>query len=181
MLFKTVKEYGQKSKRQRIDINKTDEIDADTKVIIFTEDEYKDFKQEVLDLQTEVLKLKSENNAITKINESYENQENNLKQIVEDVTNPIHEHYKKELKKKDDKIKELQTKLDAVEYQFNQYNLELNGLNGIEMVLLRRHKPMIKQYSATINTIIKSEKVDNNIVDADANSITGEEADHSKN
>ncbi len=175
MLFKQVKQYGA-DKRQRIDINKSDDIPpGDINVVIFTEDEYTDLKQDILDLQNEMQEIKNKNNTILEVKEhlesqieDYKNQQNNLKEIVRDVTEPI----RKELQKKDDKINELETKLDAIELKFNEYNLELNGLNGIEMILLRRHKSTIKEYSATINTIIKSNKIDKNIVDADVNTLT---------
>ena len=178
MLFKKVKEYGA-DKRQHIIINKSDNFPSGD-VVIFTEDEYQDFKQGILDLEDKIKTLENENSKLLALNDNYKNQEKNLKEIVEDVTAPIHENYKEDLKAKDDKINELQTKIDAVELKFNEYNLELNGLNGIEMLLLRRHKPMIKQYSATINTIIKSNKIDNTVVDADANSIPGEKQQNNK-
>lgn len=178
MLFKQVKEYGA-DKRQHIIINKSDNFPSGD-VVIFTEDEYKKYKQGILDLENKIKTLQIENSKLLALNENYKNQEKNLKDIVENVTAPIHETYQEDLKAKDDKINELETKLNAVELKFNEYNLELNGLNGIEMVLLRRHKPMIKQYSATINTIIKSNKVDNNIVDADANAIPGDKQQNNK-
>lgn len=178
MLFKEVKQYGA-DKRQHIIINKSDNFPSGN-VVIFTEDEYKDFKQGILDLEDKIKTLENENSKLTALNDNYKNQETNLKEIVENVTAPIHKTYKEDLEAKDDKINELQTKLDAVELKFNEYNLELNGLNGIEMVLLRRHKKMIKQYSGTINTIIKSVKVDNNSLEAEPQNNPGEKQHNNK-
>lgn len=177
MLFKQVKEY---TGRQRIDINKGDGMKKDTKVVIFTDDEYKQYKQDILDLQNNLIVLKNENEMLMELNanlesqiDDYKQQNSNLKEIVEDVTAPI----KEEVENKNNRIEELETKIDAMEMVCNDMNIDLSGLTTIEVLVLRRHKKMAKEFSASINMIVRKKK---NIVEADAQALPGDKQQNNK-
>ena len=136
MIIKQVKEY---SKRKRIEINKTDNIDAGAKVIILSENEYNQLLAKINDYD-----------AVKKENQILHNQENNLKKIVDDVTAPIYDQHQKELTSKDQQIKQLQIQLKALQTKTNQYNLDMQGLNVIDMVVLRKHKKLIADFNTAI-------------------------------
>ena len=57
MLFKEVKQY---SNRQRIDINKSDELTPGAEVVILTADEYADLKENLMELNNKVIAKDSE-------------------------------------------------------------------------------------------------------------------------
>ena len=136
MIIKQVKEY---SKRKRIEINKTDNIDAGAKVIILSENEYKELQNKVNDYD-----------ALLKENQILQKQENNLKEIIKDVTAPIYENHQKELENKDQQIKQLQVQLKLLQTKANQFNLDMQGLNIIELSILRKHKKLIQQFNTAI-------------------------------
>ena len=174
MIFKQVNEVGKKTIRQRIDINKGDNLETGTKVVLIPIDDYKkadaelsDLKNIILNTKNEIETLRSEN---TFLKQQMEKQELNLKEIVQDVTAPIHQHYKNELENKDKQIKQLQDKLDALEYRCIEYNLELTGFNGLELLVLRKHKNLAKQFNADIEMIIKNNQ---KIVGVDAEALPG--------
>lgn len=140
MLFKEVKEY---SKRQRVNITNNDELETGTKIVIMTLKEYNNFKSDVVDLQDQLRNLEKENQLL-------QNQEQNLKQLIHDVTTPIYENHKKELENKDNEIKQLTNELNTMKKVCSQYNLELTGLNIIDILILRKHKKLIKNFNSSI-------------------------------
>lgn len=164
-IIKRVKEYGE-NKRQRIDINKNDGLEADAEVVILLKDKYDAIKEDILELKAKVTARDSEL-AILK------DQEQNLKEIVEDVNAPIHEFYKKELKEKDNQIKRLEMQLKALEHKTNQHNLELMGLNLFEIAIMRKHKKLITDFNEDIALAVS----DPEIIDADAKAIPGDDDD----
>lgn len=125
MILKQVKEYSQ---RQRINLNKSDGFQNGDEVVILPREKYQELQAYKNEL--EILK----------------NQEQNLKQIIKDITAPIYENHQKELEIKDKEIKQLKMELKRIEAKTNQYNLELQGLNIIEILFLRKHKELIKKY-----------------------------------
>ena len=153
MLFKEVKEY---TNRQRININKDDNLKSDTKVIILTDDEYNTIKKDFKDLQDINIKLENENQIL-------KNQEQNLKEIIENVTAPIYENHKKDLEIKDNEIKQLNSQLNLLKKICNQFNLELMGLNTMDLLFRSKHKKLIKDF----NNRISIDNQDNKIVNAD--------------
>ena len=159
MIFKEVKEYSQ---RQRININIDDGLTPGAKVVILTNNEYDNIKNDVIELRNQVVTLQKENQIL-------QNQEQNLKQIIKDVTAPIYENHKKELENKDLKINELNNELNKVKARINQYNLELQGLNLIDIAILRKHKKLIKDFNSTISIANPGA----NIVEADLSAIPG--------
>ena len=151
MIIKQVKQY--KNSRPRIEINKKDNIPPGTDVAISLLQEYQDTKTEISNLKKSLDTLQKENSLLQQRCKDYEKQEVNLKKIVEDVTSPIHSHYKNELEKKDNELKALQDKFNALEHECINYNLELNGFNGFELIVMRKHKKMVKQFTGRVNTI----------------------------
>lgn len=135
MIIKQVKEY---SKRKRIEINKNDNIDAGAKVIILSENEYTELKNKLNDYD-----------ALLKENQILQKQENNLKEIIKDVTAPIYENHQKELTSKDNEIKQLQVQLKLLQTKANQFNLNMQGLNVID-IALRKHKKLIADFNTAI-------------------------------
>ena len=158
MIKKEVKAYG-KSQRQRIDFNKGDHLEVGQEVNILTNQEY----EELLECQSELQKVKNELIAM-------QNQEVNLKELIQDVTAPIYENHKKELENKDLQIKQLTNELNALQIKINQYNLDMQGLNLIDIAILRKHKKLIKDFNSTISFADKGA----NIVDVDAPAIPGD-------
>lgn len=146
MIIKQVKEY---SSRQRIDINKSDGINAGAEVVILSKMEYENLINENEKLTADSLKL-----------QAMETQEQNLKNIIENITTPIYENHKKELTAKDDKIKQLEHQLKSLQAKTNQYNLELMGLNFIDFVR-GKHKRAILEFDKTISLFVNADKLDN--------------------
>ena len=160
MIHKKVKEY---SNRQRIDLNKKDGFKADNEVVIMTADEYDGIKQNIINLTRQL--RSTENKLYAKEDEIqiYKDQEQNLKQIVEDVTAPIYANHQKELSKKDKEIKQLQLQLKTLQAKTNKYNLDMTGLNAIEILIFRKHKKLIHNFNDEIAVL----GVDPKIVDTE--------------
>ena len=133
MIVKQVKEY---SKRQRIDLNKSDKLTTGADVYILTENEYNKYKE----MENKFIALETEIQILQK-------QEHNLKDIIENVTAPIYKNHEKELKNKDNQIKELETQLKLCNSRNYQFNIDLQGLNLIDFVIFRKHKKLIKNYN----------------------------------
>ena len=176
MIIKKIKEYGNKTKRQRIDLNKSDGLTPGSEVVLIPVEKYNSIKQDILDLQNELMTARNESEMAMEVNanlekqiQSLKDQEINLRQIVEDVTAPIDEHYQNELKSKDDKIKELEFQLKSIKAKTNQYNLELMGLNIFDFAIFRKHKKLIHNFNDEI-TIVGD---DPNIIDADTKELPG--------
>lgn len=143
MIIKQVKEY---SNRQRIDINKSDGLSPGSEVVILSKSDYDSLNKNNRELTHKVTALSSEV-------EIYKDQERNLTEIVENVTAPIYENHKKELIKKDNQIKQLELQLKVMESKINQYNLELMGLNKLDIAIFGKHKKLIKNFSEDISII----------------------------
>lgn len=168
MIHKKVKEY---SNRQRIDLNKKDGLDADAEVVIMSASEYDGIKQNILNLTSQLRNTENKLNAKKDEIQIYKDQEQNLKEIIADAIAPIDEHYKKELSIKDKQIKQLQMQLKALQVKTNQYNLDMQGLNALDMFIFRKHKKLIQKFNDEIAVIEDEPK----IVDADAKAIPGKD------
>ena len=172
MIQKQVKQFGKKSPRLKIDINKSDNLTADTDVVILTADEYAGIKQNIINLTKQLRSAEDKLSAKVDELQIYKDQEQNLKQIIEDITAPIYENHKKELSDKGNELKQLQDKLDALERKTIQYNLDMQGLNAIDILILRKHKKLIQKYNDEITVL----GVDPKIVDTDAKAIPGKDS-----
>ena len=159
MIKKEVKAYG-KSQRQRIDFNKGDHLEVGQEVNIFTNQEY----EELLECQSELQKVKNELIAM-------QNQEVNLKELIQDVTAPIYENHKKELQNKDKQINQLQDKLDALKKIFNQFIISITSLSAWDIFFRGKHKDLISDFNSRIWITTK----DNEVEDMDQPAIPGDE------
>ena len=163
MLFKQVKEY---SKRQRIDINKSDGLTPNADVVILTVQEYDEIKNRLLVLQDKLTASEKEVQLLQR-------QEQNLKEIIQDVTTPIYENHEKELEKKDDTINDLQVQLELLKNKINNYNLDLMGLNAIDMIIFRKHKKLIKDYTEEFTLV----GLDQEVINADSKALPNKDKD----
>lgn len=163
MLFKQVKEY---SKRQRIDINKSDGLTPNADVVILTVQEYDNIKNRLLVLQDKLTASEKEVQLLQR-------QEQNLKEIIQDVTAPIYENHEKELEKKDDTINDLQVQLELLKNKINNYNLDLMGLNAIDMIIFRKHKKLIKDYTEEFTLV----GLDQEVINADSKALPNKDKD----
>ena len=159
MIKKEVKAYG-KTQRQRIDFNKGDHLEVGQEVNILTNQEY----EELLECQSELQKVKNELMAM-------QNQEVNLKELIQDVTAPIYENHKKELQNKDKQINQLQDKLDALKKIFNQFIISITSLSAWDIFFRGKHKDLISDFNSRIWITTK----DNEVEDMDQPAIPGDE------
>ena len=159
MIKKEVKAYG-KSQRQRIDFNKGDHLEVGQEVNILTNQEY----DELLECQSELQKVKNELIAM-------QNQEVNLKELIQDVTAPIYENHKKELEDKDNQIKQLQRQVDALKKIFNQFIISITSLSAWDIFFKGKHKDLISDFNSRIWITTK----DNEVEDMDQPAIPGDE------
>ena len=159
MIKKEVKAYG-KTQRQRIDFNKGDLLEVGQEVNILTNQEY----DELLECQSELQKVKNELIAM-------QNQEVNLKELIQDVTAPIYENHKKELQNKDKQINQLQDKLDALKKIFNQFIISITSLSAWDIFFRGKHKDLISDFNSRIWITTK----DNEVEDMDQPAIPGDE------
>ena len=155
MINKQVKEY---SGRQRIDLNKSDGFTPGAEVVVLLKEDYDNIKTKLYEF-----------NAMDKELQILKNQEQNLKQIIEDVTAPIDNHYQNELEKKDKQIERLEDELNTLKAKANQYNLDMQGLNLFDIGLFRKHKKLIQNFNDDLVAISNDQK----IIDADAKAIPG--------
>lgn len=159
MIKKEVKAYG-KTQRQRIDFNKGDLLEVGQEVNILTNQEY----DELLECQSELQKVKNELIAM-------QNQEVNLKELIQDVTAPIYENHKKELQNKDKQINQLQDKLDTLKKIFNQFIISITSLSAWDIFFRGKHKDLISDFNSRIWITTK----DNEFEDMDQPAIPGDE------
>lgn len=136
MIIKQVKEY---SKRKRIEINKNDNVPAGAKVIILSENEYTELKNKLNDYD-----------ALLKENQILQKQENNLKEIIKDVTAPIYENHQKELETKDNEIKQLKQQVNAIRKSISHYIMELSSLNILNFIFKKKHKKIIRDMNSAV-------------------------------
>ena len=185
MIIKQVKEYGSKTKRQRIDLAKADGFTPGEDVVIIPKQKYDSIKQDILDLQQQITDKDSElkiayeqiniasevSNNLKKQFEDLRNQKINLQQVVKDALTPIDEHYQKELKKKDKQIEQLEIKYNSLLGKAHKNNLELMGLNIFEMGLFHKHKKLIMDFDQEL-TIVAT---DPEVVTTDVKKLRGNE------
>lgn len=173
MINKKVKEY---SNRQRIDLNKNDGFNPGDEVIIITAKRNDEIKETILDLRSQLISAENKLAAKDDEIEIYKNQEQNLKEIIADAIAPIDDHYQKELSKKDNEIDQLKKQLDLLKDKINRYNLDMQGLNAIDIGIFRKHKKLIKNFNDEITLI----GADPKIIDADAKTIPGADGNAAK-
>ena len=100
-----------------------------------------------------------------------QNQEVNLKELIQDVTAPIYENHKKELQNKDKQINQLQDKLDALKKIFNQFIISITSLSAWDIFFRGKHKDLISDFNSRIWITTN----DNEVEDMDQPAIPGDE------
>ena len=185
MIIKQVKEYGSKTKRQRIDLAKADGFTPGEDVVIIPKQKYDSIKQDILDLQQQItdkdseLKIAYEQiNIASEVNNNLQNQledsrsqKINLQQVVKDAIAPIDEHYQKELEKKDKQIEQLEIKYNSLLGKAHQHSLELMGLRTRDILFRNKHKKLIFEFDQELTILV----TDPEVVTTDAKKLPGNE------
>ena len=156
MIVKTIKAYG-KTQRQRIDLNNGDGFTPGEDVVLIPVIEYDGIKQNILNLTNQ---LRNTENKLQYVQEQQENQEQNLKQIIEDVTAPIYENHQKDLEKKDNEIKQLKLQIKALQQISSKYNIQMSGLSAIDILFRKKHKDLIDDFNNNIWIINQDNQVE---------------------
>jgi predicted RNase H-like nuclease (RuvC/YqgF family) len=154
MIKKQVKQYGN---RQRIEINKTDNLDAGAKVIILSENEYNTIMKNLQDLEKQNIELTSQLNQM-------HNQDTNIKEMLENTTSHLYEKHQKEIENKDNEIKELRVQINAMRKSIIYYIIQLSALNVIDF-FRSKHKKIIESMN---DAIFSDADADAHEIDADA-------------
>lgn len=160
MIIKKIKEYGQKSPRLKIDINKGDGFNPGDEVVILGKEEYDAIKDKLLDYT-----------ALKKENQLLHNQEQNLQNLIEDVTTPIYANHEKELSKKDNLIEQLQMQVDRLKEICNQFNIDIASLSAWDIIFKGKHKVLVSEFNKSIWITTK----DNQVEEVDQPAIPGGE------
>lgn len=127
-ISKEVKDY---SGRLRININKNDGLNPGDNVVLILESDYQ--------------KLQAEKETLSSKVEMLEHERTNLEELVNITLNPIHEHYKSELEKKDNIIKAKDGELNNIKAILNKFTTSISGLSFIDLVR-GKHKNVINDF-----------------------------------
>lgn len=146
-----MKEYNG---RQRIELNKKDNLDAGAKIIILSENEYNTIMKNLQDLEKQNIELTSQLNQM-------QNQDTNIKEMLKNTTSHLYENHQKELENKDNEIKQLEQQINAMRKSIIYYILQLSALNVLDLIFKSKHKKII----ASMNDVIFHD------ADADADAI----------
>ena len=160
MIIKKIKEYGQKSPRLKIDINKGDGFNPGDEVVILGKEEYDAIKDKLLDYT-----------ALKKENQLLHNQEQNLQNLIEDVTTPIYANHEKELSKKDNLIEQLQMQVNRLKEICNQFNIDIASLSAWDIIFKGKHKVLVSEFNKSIWFTAK----DNQVEEVEQPAIPGDE------
>lgn len=167
IVVKEVKEY---SNRLRINLNKSDGFSDGQEVVILPKKQY-DFRMQVKDnqiaerekdiglLSVQISTMKSEIEKLTIEKELLENQQNNLKEIIEDVVNPIHEQHKKELSAKDVEIKQLQMENKALKHKSSQLCIDIMDLSALQLIFTDKKKVLIDDFNKSISIVMPTDPI----------------------
>lgn len=131
-LVKEVKNY---SGRLRINITNKDNLNPGDNVVLLLESEYN--------------KIVSANDVLESKVEMLEHERQNLEELVELTLNPIHEHYRQELKNKDAIIESKDNELNNIKAIMNVFTTNLSGLSWWDM-FRSKHKDLIKEFQDKI-------------------------------
>ena len=165
MIIRQVKEY---SKRQRINLNKSDGLKDGQEVVVLPTQEY-DFKIRVKDNKISELKetINERNNQIELLEKEIEKltiakdilqkQQNNLKEIIEDTINPIHKHYKERLSEKDNLINELKMENKSLKNKSNQLCIDIMDLSALQLIFTNKKKVLIDDFNKSISIVVPND------------------------
>ena len=165
MIIKQVKEY---SNRQRITLNKSDGLKDGQEVVVLPTKEY-DFQIRVKDNKISELKetINEKNNQINSLEKEIEkltieknllqNQQNNLKDIIEDTINPIHKQYKEQLSEKNDTISELKMENKSLKNKSNQLCIDIMDLSALQLIFTNKKKVLIDDFNKSISIVLPND------------------------
>ena len=126
----TIKEVKNYSGRLRINITNKDNLNPGDNVVLILESEYNN--------------LLSSNDVLTSKVEMLEHERKNLEDLIEITLNPIHEHYKDQLKEKDRIIKSKDDELNNIKAIMNKFTTSISGLSLWE-IIRGKHKNLISE------------------------------------
>jgi len=164
MIIKQVKEY---SNRQRINLNKNDGLEDGQEVVIFSKSDFNDIEMKIQMAELKIDNMKSEIEKLTFEKELLENQQTNLKEIIEDVINPLHEQHQKELSMKDVELNQLKIENTALKSKSNQLCIDFMDLSALQFIFTDKKKVLIDDFNKSISVIID----DATLTNADAKRI----------
>lgn len=130
------KEVKQYSNRLRVNIVKSDGMVKGEKIVLLKVDDFKNLLSDYENLQGKVKML--------------ENQQTNIKDLLEINADAIHQNYKNELENKDKQIKEKDDEIKDINALCSKYNVQMNGLSLIDMVIRKKHKKLIDDFQEKI-------------------------------
>lgn len=167
LVKKEVKEY---SSRLRVNLNKSDGfVDGDGVTVIVTEvledwlQEYEDTiaeKQSIINgLSKQINLLKKDIEKLTIENDLLNNQQNNLKNIIDDIVNPIHEKHQKELSDKDVTIKQLQMENNALKHKSSQFCIDIMDLSALQFIFTDKKKVLIDDFNKSISLVLPNDAI----------------------
>ena len=130
-----VKEVKNYSGRLRINITQSDGLNQGDNVVLILESEYN--------------RLISANDTLTSKVEMLEHERKNLEDLIEITLNPIHQHYKDQLKEKDRIIKSKDDELNNIKAIMNKFTTSISGLSLWE-IIRGKHKNLISEFQDKI-------------------------------
>ena len=140
-ILKEVKNY---SGRLRINITGKDGFNPGDNVVLLLEADYQ--------------KLLDENNLLSSKVEMLEHERTNLEELVNITLNPIHEHYKEELKTKDSIISSKDQELNNIKAILNKFTTSISGLSFIDLIR-GKHKEVISDFHDSIWVNVPKDQV----------------------
>ena len=140
---KEVKNY---SGRLRINITSKDGLEPGDNVILMLEAEYDKLLNDKQMLSSQVDMLQHERQ--------------NLEDLIEVTLNPIHQHYKEEMEKKDNIISSKNAELNSIKAVLNKFTTSLSGLSFIDVVR-GKHKNLINDFHDSIWVNVPMDQVKN--------------------
>ena len=170
---KTVKEY---SNRPRINLNRKDGFHDGENVIVMSLQEYENLKTELFNRDHELKILKAENGMLNEMEAKLRKDiikrekelDKELKNLLEVSLKPINETHKEQLEDKDNQIKQLNNRLNAMQSAFNHFITKINSLNTIDILFRKKHNQVINDFIDSIVIPANEDK----IVNADVKQIS---------
>ena len=156
MIIKQVKEY---SNRQRINLNKNDGLEDGQEVVIIPKSDFNDIETKINSAELKIENMTEDIKKLTIEKELLENQQNNLKEIIEDVINPIHEQHQKELSARDVEIKQLQMENTALKSKSSQLCIDIMDLSALQLIFTDKKKVLIDDFNKSISIVMPTDPI----------------------
>ena len=178
MIMAIEKEIKNYSDRLRINIVSADGLTAGQKVIIMTDDEYGNIKDQILNMSAEIRTLEYDKNVFQQRSETLMNaiedgkktKDAELKELLEVSLTPIRETHKEQLEDKDQQIKALSDKIDLMQTSFHKFTTMINSLSAIDVLFRKKHNEIITDFIESVWV-----KSDDPILDTDVKKVTSKD------